>query len=68
MKLIKKFLDFIKNIFKKEEQIKMIEAPQITSSRNNFVNSIKVKLAKKSKVETLICYGDGLGIKNKISY
>lgn len=68
MKLIKKFLYFIKNIFKKEEQIKMIEAPQITISRNNFVNSIKVKIAKKSKVQTLMCYGDGLGIKNKISY
>ena len=39
--------------------------------KDNFINSLKVNIVKKhkkNKVETPICFGDGLGIQTKISY
>ena len=74
MKLIKNVILFFKRLFYKETSIKMIDAPEEVISkenRNNFLNSIKVDMTKKSKkkkVETLTCFGDGLGIQTKITY
>lgn len=71
MNTIKKMVSFIKSIFIKKEEIKMIEAPVETSyQRKNFTDSLKVVIPKKirrQKLETPICVGDGLGIK-KMSY
>lgn len=38
--------------------------------RKDFINSIKVNQInnKEKKVETMVCEGDGLGIKKKMSY
>lgn len=34
-----------------------------------FIQSLKIKeFKKKGRVETLVCFGDGLGIQKKISY
>ena len=49
----------------------MIEAatkPIQNEARREFANSLKVNLKKdkKRKVETLTCFGDGLGIQSKI--
>ena len=81
MKLIEKITLFFKTIFKKQDKVKMLEAPQnqgnmqkemIDSQKQNvdFVESLKVNIEnkpKKKKIETLVCEGDGLGIKKKIS-
>ena len=71
MDFIKNILYFIKKIFNKEE-IKMLEAPTepiISKEKKNiFFNTIKINVTKNKKVETLVCYGDGLGIQTKISY
>ena len=75
MSIKQRITSFIERLFKKKEEIKLIkESKEINkqeNKKNNFVNSIKVNLTpnlKKHNVETLICKGDGLGIKNKISY
>lgn len=70
MKLIKNIIIFFKKILKKEET-KMLEAPTNNNEdKINFLNSLKANIVKKrkNKVETLICEGDGLGIKKKIEY
>ena len=71
MDFIKNIFYFIKKLFNKEE-IKMIEAPKepiiSKEKKNTFLNSIKINVTKNKKVETLVCYGDGLGIQTKISY
>lgn len=58
----------IKSIFKKEP--KMIEAPKYNENkdkREKFADSLKViSFRKKKKIETRTCYGDGLGIQNKL--
>ena len=39
--------------------------------KKNFINSLKIELEhkkNKKKVETLTCFGDGLGIQKKLSY
>ena len=72
MKLIDKIISFFEKIFKRDkEEIKTISAPkERNEEKENFVNSLKVNLEekRKSKVETLICYGDGLGIKGQMKY
>ena len=71
MKIIEKFILFVKKIFIKENEIKKIEAPKITNEqnqKNNFINSLICDTTEKKKIETLICKGDGLGIQKKISY
>lgn len=81
MKLIKKINLFFKTIFKKQDKVKMLGASQtqenmqkevIDSQKQkvDFVKSLKVNIEnkpKKKKIETLVCEGDGLGIKKKIS-
>lgn len=81
MKFIEKITLLFKNIFKKQDKVKMLEAPQtqentqkeVTNNqkqKNDFIESLKVNIEnkpKKKKIETLICEGDGLGIKPKIS-
>lgn len=74
MNLIKKIFKFIKKIFYKKEEIKMIEAISLTSVREKkkkFIKELKEDYIKrkleKKKIETLICVGDGLGIQKKVS-
>lgn len=73
MNLIKKVIVFLKNLFQENNDIKMLNA-QIEYSNNNkenFINSMQLNITpkkKKKKVETLTCFGDGLGIQNKITY
>lgn len=74
MNFIKNIISFFKRLFNKDSNIKMIEAP-IEMVENNektkFIDSLKVNITKnfkKNKVETLTCFGDGLGIQDKISY
>ena len=71
--MIEKLIEYFKKIFKRKETIQMLEAPiknNHEEKRNNFKESLKVNglKNKKNEVETLICYGDGLGIQTKISY
>ena len=42
--------------------------PIHNETKKEFANSLKVSLPKKTKpkIETLTCFGDGLGIQNKI--
>ena len=74
MNFIKKVISFIKELFNKENIPKMIEAPTENPKNDekvNFINSLKVNIMqnqKRNKIETLICFGDGLGIQDKISY
>ena len=74
MNLIKNTINFFKNLFYKDNDIKMIEAPQEylnNKNKENFLKSLKVNIIpkkKKKKVETLTCFGDGLGIQNKMTY
>ena len=74
MNFIKNILAFFKNIFDKENDIKMIEAPMENLKEDNktsFLSSLKVNIEqkkKKKKIETLTCFGDGLGMQNKITY
>ena len=72
MRYIKKIILFFKNLFQKDV-IKALDVPIQKTTYNpkdSFINSLKVtKIDKKTKeVETLICEGDGLGIKKKITY
>lgn len=73
MNYIKNIFLFFKNLFKKEDNILMIEEPKkevLNTERVKFLEDIKLKskIKKKRKVETLTCIGDGLGIKTKIGY
>lgn len=75
MNIINKMISFIKRLFNKKE-LKQLEAPRdiktIDDKKEKFMNSIKVvtelKKKKKTKIETLICPGDGLGIQQGIKY
>ena len=72
MSFFDKIKSFIKNIFYKKEDIKMIEEPRIdVKKKEEFIKSLKVNLDKKRKskrIKTLICEGDGLGIQKKMKY
>ena len=79
MSIFKKIIFAIKNVFTKQNDVKRIEMSNEIASvngidqntGNNFMQSLKNatnSVAKKKKVETLICDGDGLGIQKKISY
>ena len=71
MKIIKNIISFLKRVFNKKNNINLIEAPRERDNKINFKNSLKVATTqnnKKQKVETLTCFGDGLGIQTKISY
>ena len=65
----KKLYLFFKKRLNKKDNIKMISAPIIKESKENFINSLKVQPNEnKKKVESLTCVGDGLGIQSKITY
>ena len=73
MNFIKKVLEHIFNLFNgKKEVLKLEEGGTRIKNdeRNKFLNGLKIKdiLNSKNKIETLLCYGDGLGRKNKIKY
>ena len=74
MNILKKILEKLKNIFVKKKEIVMIEEGRedFKDETNNFRETLKIKLEKisksRKKVESHICYGDGLGIKKKIEY
>lgn len=74
MKLIDKIIKFIKSIFSKEKEVKLLEEPmqiQTDAKKEQFLKSLKYNVSKKLKrknIETLICEDAGLGIQKKISY
>jgi len=74
MKFIRNIIAFFKDVFHKKNDIKMIEAPIENLKQDNktsFMNSLNLNLQqkkKKKKIETLTCFGDGLGMQNKITY
>lgn len=74
MSFIKNVILFFKRLFSKESSIKKIEEStekKIKSNYKDFENSLKVDITQKNrkkKVETLTCFGDGLGIQTKISF
>jgi len=74
MNIFKKMWTKLKNLFLKKEEIVMLNEGQDYSEpkRENFKDLLNVKIEKvlenRKKVETHICYGDGLGIKKKLEY
>lgn len=69
MNIIRKVILYIKNIFNKQEEVKKLEAPKEVlkeDKKSNFIATLKT--AKKDKIETLICVGDGLGIRKQMRY
>lgn len=69
MNIIRKMILYIKDIFNKKEEVKKLEAPKEVlreEKKFNFVATLKT--TKKDKVETLICVGDGLGIRKRMRY
>jgi len=74
MNILKKVLEIFKNIFTKKEKIVMLNEGEnnLTEKRKTFKEGLKIKIPSitenRRKVETHICYGDGLGIKKKIEY
>lgn len=69
MNFIAVIISKIKSIFRKKP--KMIEAPKYNDNedkREKFADNLKVFSIrkKKKKIETRICYGDGLGIQGKL--
>lgn len=73
MNIIEKLIRYIKNLFNKQNEIKLLEEPKEkinANQKSDFINSLKFvdtsKILKKKKIETLVCPGDGLGIQGKI--
>lgn len=68
MKFVENFFDLIKKIFCRKEEVKMLKEPITNLKENKFQELLKVNIEDKdNKVETLICEGDGLGIKKRMS-
>lgn len=68
MKVVEKFFDLIKKIFCRKEEVKMLKERITNLKENKFQELLKVNIEDKdNKVETLICEGDGLGIKKRMS-
>ena len=68
MNIIEKIILFIKSIFNKQDEVKMLESPKQTE---NFAQSLKVTTVVEktnNNFETPVCHGDGLGIQKKMSY
>lgn len=69
-----KWLKRILNFFRKKQLPKTLnegknenEINQVSKEKESFISSLKVPAsskAKKTSVETLVCYGDGTGIDN----
>ena len=73
MNIIDNIILCFKKLFKRMENIQMLEAPieiDSESKKIKFNKTLKVNTIKieQNKIETLICYGDGLGIQKKMSY
>ena len=61
-----------KSIFSKQEDVKLLEAPnQVINidNRSDFIESLQTTITgkKEKKIETLVFSGNGLGIQKKIS-
>lgn len=68
MKFVEKFFDLIKKIFCRKKEVKMLKERITNLKENKFQELLKVNIEDKdNKVETLICEGDGLGIKKRMS-
>ncbi len=74
MNIFKRLINYIKSVFIKKEEVKKIDAPKQVENnqvRTEFMKSLKVVIKEKrnkKKIETLVCVGDGLGIKQNMSY
>ncbi len=74
MNVLKKFFTFIKSVFDKHNNVKKLVEPKELAEQDkkaNFVKDLKVNVIEKEtkkNITTLICNGDGLGIKKKISW
>ena len=72
MNIFKRVWQKIKNIFAKKEEMVMLNEGEDNLKKECFKEVLKVKfenvLKSTKKVETHICYGDGLGIKKKLEY
>lgn len=75
MNLMKNIIVFFKRLFNKQKDIKMIEKSTLNVKKENLKDFKKqLEITKESKdnknnnIETLICFGDGLGIQTKINY
>ena len=74
MNIIRKIIDFVKNIFIKQDKVKKLSEPKIVTEQNKkerFIETIKINTTEKrakKKIETLTCQGDGLGIQKKITW
>ncbi|MBQ2835288.1 MAG: hypothetical protein IJE68_00395 [Clostridia bacterium] len=74
MSIFKKLWQKLKNIFIKKQEIVMLDISKcdLDEPREGFKESLKVTFEKisqkRKKVESHICYGDGLGIKRKLEY
>ena len=55
MNILNKIIAFIKNIFNKKDNVKMLETPIepyfITKLKKEFANSLKVSLPEKNKTQ-----------------
>lgn len=71
MEILNRIVSMLKKIFMKEEIKEIEESKNIIPiiEKESFVNKLKENVVdtKNKKVETLICFGDGLGIQTKIS-
>ena len=72
MNIFKTIWQKIKNIFLKKDEIVMLNEGEDNLNKESFKEALKVNfervLKNRKKVETHICYGDGLGIKKKLEY
>lgn len=69
MIILDKIISFIKKIFYKEELKKLEEVKNTHETKSEFIKSLKIHSdIKNKKIKTLICVGDGLGIRNEIKY
>lgn len=70
MKILEKIIVWLKEIFHKKEEPKLLEESN-QEKKANFIENLKVNTMekrKKKKIETLVCEGDGLGIQKKMDY
>lgn len=77
MNVIKKIFEMIERIFRKKDDVKLLEEkkqpmqePIQQNKRQLYTDSLKVErkpVKKKKKIEILTCLDAGLGIQNKIS-
>jgi len=68
MKFMEKVILFFENIFS-SKKVKRLGMPEeettLKKEKNDFVEKLKIE-KKKVKIETLTCFGDGLGIQDEM--